>query len=180
MPWLFRVVRWCLTMPYQILIGPEATTECDDGKRVSTFYLPSGGPISPQPPVVLAITSGFGGVHCIGWSFAFPSSTEQTLCSGVLLSIVITVVPLGIVIFPFLYCTSMGVGLGCPRRRCFCQWLYSTGSSFIFNCSIVLPFLSLTSLPPAAYHVVHWTSLIHIYSPYLPPINCAHHESVAQ
>ena len=38
MPWLFRVVRWCLTMPYQILIGPEATTECDDGKRVSTFY----------------------------------------------------------------------------------------------------------------------------------------------
>jgi len=101
MPWLFRVVIWCFTKPYQIILGPDATTE-SDGKRVNSFYPSDWDDTGSATSVVLAVASGFGGIHCIGWSFAFPASTEQTLWH--VSSIMITVVPLGILIGPFLSC----------------------------------------------------------------------------
>lgn len=63
-------------------------------KRVPTFY---SGPLSATEETlagsaVMMIAAIFGAIHCIGWSFEFPSHTEQVLWR--LASIAITLSPL--------------------------------------------------------------------------------------
>ncbi|KAI9507072.1 hypothetical protein F5148DRAFT_1208326 [Russula earlei] len=92
--------------------------------------------------VVFATALTFGGIHCTGWSFAFPSSTERILWR--VASVYITAAPA-----LFIMIASMA------DDTMFNMFL----SSYILGrlVLLVLPFLSLRSLPTAAYHVVHWT-----------------------
>jgi len=170
--WLFRIVLWCFVKPYDILIGIE---EERDEKRVGTFYPFEWTDAKSATSVVLAVASGFGGIHCIGWSFGFPSGTEQTLWR--VASITITVVPLGVLIFPFLPSIVLSCLPSIRLPRDHPQFMLSIfvqtavlGYVWFILLSVapvpyltarlillVLPFLSLMSLPPTAYHVVHWT-----------------------
>ncbi|KAH9959116.1 hypothetical protein BC827DRAFT_1216279, partial [Russula dissimulans] len=111
--------------------------------------------------IVAGIASAFGGIHCIGWSFTFPSSTERTLWR--VASISITSVPIAMSIF---------MPNDLPRFFDLFPALVTEG---IIQCLLLLlsvlyilsrlvlltlPFLCLRSLPPAAYHTVQWTSFI--------------------
>ncbi|KAI9507067.1 hypothetical protein F5148DRAFT_1208296, partial [Russula earlei] len=103
--------------------------------------------------VMLATALAFGGIHCTGWSFDLPSSAERTLWR--VASVFITAAPALITIDGF-----AGWALGCEILDC--MILFLTMSLYILSrlVLLLLSFLSLRSLPPAAYHVVHWTSLI--------------------
>jgi len=156
-PWLFRVLMWPVFKPFQIIIGTDFIEESRHLRRVNTFYPDEWARNSLLDTfLVIAIASAFGGIHCIGWSFSFPSHTERILWH--VASAVITGVPIvGPLIslilstLPDKYqATSLEVAI------LLSLFFYILGRLAL----LVLPFLGLRSLPLAAYHVVHWTSLI--------------------
>jgi len=154
-PWLIRVLVWPLAKPTDILLpGDEVKFE----KRVDTFYpakwVTSSGNSSMF--LVATITVVFGAIHCIGWSFNFPSSTERTLWR--VASISITGVP--ILIVPFI---ELGYAIDKfifrHQSNDFCVDMAQILLLILYILSrlalLVLPFLCLRSLPSAAFHVVH-------------------------
>jgi len=103
MSWLLRLLGWPFMRPLMTMFGDDDADDLE-GKRVGTFY-PAKWVTETQNSsitLVVIITMAFGGIHCIGWTFTFPSSIEQTLWR--VASLFITGVP---VVF-FLSCT--------PRR----------------------------------------------------------------
>jgi len=104
----------------------------------------------------------FGSIHCIAWTFTFPSSIERTLWRVASLSI--TGVP---IVLPPLWLLTDTVDnylFGDEQKT----WSFLTISAgieillyILSRCALLaLPFLCLRSLPPAAFHVVHWASFI--------------------
>jgi hypothetical protein len=157
MDWLSRVVVWPITKPLSIMFGQDK--EYEDLKRVNTFYPCGWDSTSGRGALlVMAIASAFGGIHCIGWSFRFPSSTEQTLWRVASVSIV----GVPIIFSPTILLLSDGPGMN--RASDWCATITTLIQLFLYIFSrlalLILPFLTLRSLPPAAYHVVHWTSFI--------------------
>ncbi|KAI9510747.1 hypothetical protein F5148DRAFT_1274645 [Russula earlei] len=127
------------SLPWVIAVGQRETHTM----RVGTSYLREWGSELHSAfgwVAILGITLTFGRIHCIGWSFNFPSSAEQTLWH--IASLTITAAPILFPVFPSLHPVS--------------PFLYMLSRLVL----LVLPLLSLRSLPPAAYHVVHWTSFI--------------------
>jgi len=160
--WLTRVLLWPLANLANTLVPRD---EEDDinlkfEKRVGTFY-PTKWAASEGPSIFLVatVTVVFGAIHCIGWSFHFPSMIERTIWRFA--SLCITCVP--ILIFPL---TALGFTIGNPTSRfddC-CENILLTIILSFYVLSrlalLVLPFLCLISLPPAVFHVVHWVSFI--------------------
>jgi hypothetical protein len=108
------------------------------------------------------IATMFGAIHCVAWSFQFPSHTEQLLWR--IASLSITCLPMGLLF--------AGVGVLLLKRLdekllTMLRWLLSV---IVFGCSIiyilsrvallVIALTSLRSLPPKAYETVHWTIFI--------------------
>jgi len=162
-PWLIRVLIWPVLTPFSIILGGGNDTV--DEKRVATFYprLWSGEDEIEILALFLvaAIASAFGGIHCIGWSFTFPSSTERMLWR--VTSFSITSAPILVTIawrlFTLLSDRHWSVGI-------IDMFLLFLGGLqlFLYVLSrlvlLVLCFLCLRSLPPTAYYAVHWTSFI--------------------
>ncbi|KAI9452255.1 hypothetical protein F5148DRAFT_1003373, partial [Russula earlei] len=99
--WLFRVLMWPLRRPLEILVG------IGEGQghtmRVGTFYPHGWGSklrLAFAWVAVVAVTLAFGGIHCIGWSFNFPSSAEQTLWR--VSSVTITALPIMFPVIPLI------------------------------------------------------------------------------
>jgi hypothetical protein len=161
-PWLVRVLLWPLFKPVNILVFSDVVDRVQFGNRVTTFYPPEWVRSSKTVSMFLmgAITVAFGVIHCIGWSFHFPSSFERTLWRVASLSI--TGVPL--MFFPLF---RIGKAIGASRYP-YSHYYYSNAiiilPLFLYILSrlalLVLPFLCLRSLPPTAFHVVQWTSFI--------------------
>jgi hypothetical protein len=127
-------------------------------KRVLMFY---SGKTSDRLAVALLfaevlIAMIFGGIHCIAWSFSFPTHAEQIIwhvCSVAIISIPFLFVGISLVLD--------GLNFNIPE--------FFTDLLFIFPPLIyiisrllllVLPFISLQSLPPSAFDIVHWTTFI--------------------
>src|SRR5712671_6670865 len=162
-PWLMRVVMWLLFKPVFILLPDDEEDDVKVEKRVNTFY-PARWATSSENSLLLlvaAITVVFGAIHCIGWSFYFPTSIEKTLWR---------VASLTITGFPILFLPVSLIGAAIDRlilkRRFndFCLYIAMTLLFFTYILSrlalLVLPFLCLRSLPPTTFHVVHWVSFI--------------------
>ncbi|KAI9507078.1 hypothetical protein F5148DRAFT_1208386 [Russula earlei] len=121
------------------------------------FWAALGDAVSKKLPAAivpaLATALAFGAIHCTGWSFTFPSSAERTLWR--VASVSITAVPALLIIVAF-------VGEALDSEILEYMIGFMAISLYILSrlVLLLLPFLSLRSLPPAAYHVVHWTSLI--------------------
>ncbi|KAF8581442.1 hypothetical protein K439DRAFT_1636153 [Ramaria rubella] len=124
------------------------------------FWKTYDGPLTGREITVTSISAVFiatvfGAIHCIAWSFSFPSREEQTLWR--VTSLIITCVP------------AFEIGLSIFFR----VWFYDTGRSipmsmFVFSLclytlawvTLVLAFTSLRSLPFSAYQSVQWTTFI--------------------
>ena len=142
-------------MPFFEMMNPTDGNDRDD----ETFFVVgrrSDWDISAGSRMIL-VTMVFGGIHCIAWSFAFPSSTEQLLWR--ISSIAITGIPLAFVGIAVLHDHF-------SSNNPFQALLFITISllAFLYPISrIVLLVLSLTtlrSLPPSAYQTVQWTTFL--------------------
>ncbi|KAH9952758.1 hypothetical protein BC827DRAFT_1349702 [Russula dissimulans] len=158
--WLARVLTWPIIKPFfVILIGPDDDKVGE--KRVSTFS-PRGWENDLYALLlVIAIASAFGGIHCIGWSFAFPSSIDRTLWR--IASVSITSIPIALLL-PIILANLIRDRLEDSDAAGFIVLFFLGLQLFLYVLSrlvlLILTFVCLRSLPPAAYHVVHWTSFI--------------------
>jgi hypothetical protein len=155
-PWAIRVLMWLPMKPTNIMI-PGDESDAVELKRVGTFY-PAKWVASKKFSIFLVatITVAFGAIHSLGWSFEFRSIIERALWRVASLSI--TGVPIMIFV---LY------GLVSAIKTSFvetCAFIAVILIVFLYILSrlvlLVLPFLCLGSLPPATFHIVHWTSFI--------------------
>jgi hypothetical protein len=100
-PWPARVLAWPVIKPLDILLGGYHDKV---GKRVGTFYPREWeywSEVWRLAMVIAVIASAFGGIHCTGWSFIFPSSTEKKLWHVASVSITSIPVPLFLLLFLF-------------------------------------------------------------------------------
>jgi hypothetical protein len=138
-----------------------------EAKSVPTFYsgnLDGEGYWIAFSGVVIAII--FGAIHCVAWSFQFPSHLEQL--SWRMASLIIT----GLPFFSFLVVWVGGMGIHLlpswlkPRERV----LDKLGVGIMLGCGVlyilsrvallVIAFVSLRSLPPGVYKAVPWTTYL--------------------
>jgi len=161
-PWIVRVLWWTLFKPAEVLLPDDEEDSFDSETRVNTFY-----PVKLDTSkgfalfLMATVTLAFGAIHCIGWSFEFPSSIERTLWRVASLSIT------GI---PIMFLVLSGFHIANDRFSLIgsfsdtCTTMIWTLLLFVYILSrlvlLVLPFLCLRSLPPAALHVVHWSSFM--------------------
>jgi hypothetical protein len=115
---------------------------CDDMERRATL-------------AASAIATLFGAIHCIAWSFEFESHTEKWLWR--ISSLTITCIPPVLFVgFRFHSHIQSDVQiLGFPFAL-LAGILYVLARILL----LVLPFVSLHSLPPGAYQTVRWTTFI--------------------
>ena len=133
--------------------------------KVPTFYATdskteiSGDP-APRVICMSVVGSVFGGIHCVGWFFDFPSSTEAMLwwVSSALLTVIAF-------LFPILS-NSVAAIFGASITRTD-QRLYFTFAVFsifllVYVVShlilLVEAFISLRHLTPGMLALVKWTS----------------------
>jgi hypothetical protein len=167
--------------PFRDMIGGGDDYAAEE-KRVETFY---AGYLSKREGIIVglavaAIGTVFGSIHLLAWSYTFPSSTERILWR--VSTLAVTCIPLVLagltIIITWIYYSERSDRLDKLDQR---NWLESiellfwwllllTWFIFFFLGSflyvafrlilLVLPFLSLRSLPPDAYQTVTWTTLI--------------------
>jgi len=170
---------WYICVPFifvdQELVGTMVPPE-DGEMRVPTFHAASQ--LTNQPMVtgyssrfyfIYAIAAIFGGIHCAGWSFIFPSLAEKMVWR--VSSIVITA-------FPALAAASTIISsFASPRqaetnRKFFkvhpairilvYQSVFCAIVVYVIArlCLLIVALTSLRNLPNGAYDVVQWTTFI--------------------
>jgi hypothetical protein len=128
-------------------------------KRVPTFY--AGRIIESTRSwyallvAEILIAMIFGGIHCIAWSFSFPTHVEQILWRAC--SIAITSIPVlwaGAIVFLYFRLEPVGIFIG----------IIATFFSFVYPFArlilLILSFISLRLLPASAFYTVRWTTFI--------------------
>lgn len=125
--------------------------------QVPTFY--AGNPeqhlILLADFIALMIALVFGAIHCIAWSFTFPSHTELLLWR---------ISSVAIVVVPFIFAILVGLFAFDERQM---SKVVIFGAVLGIPCYILarivllaLAFTTLRSLPPTAYETVNWLTFI--------------------
>jgi hypothetical protein len=111
----------------------------------------------------LGVAMIFGAIHCIAWSFRFPSHTELTLWR--IFSVAITGIPPVVVMAVLLgyayedlpnLVVKLFVGVLAIVLAALLPILYVLARVAL----IILALMALRSLPPSAYQTVHWTTFL--------------------
>jgi hypothetical protein len=104
----------------------------------------------------VAVSMIFGGIHCIAWSFSFPSHAEQHLWR--ISSVAITGIPLFIALISFLFQFSTPLII----TNLFIILLVLSPIFYLLArvALLVLAFMALRSLPHSALQTVQWTTFI--------------------
>ena len=147
-PGIFMCIRWLAMMGAP---GSRA-----GGIKISTFYAEletaRDGAFLVCIPVVGVV---FGGIHCVGWFFNFPSSAEAMLwrVSSAVLTVVAFLSPIIIIFSAYLYTVQEYFGLA-----------LSTIIILVYVVSrlllVVEAFISLRHLTPGILALVKWTSFL--------------------
>jgi hypothetical protein len=126
-------------------------------QKVPIFY--SGKPDEKEIMIANCITLAagvvFGAIHCVAWSFHFPSHTESLLWR--ISSAVITTVP----VFIFV-ATVVAVASKNDMTYPLIVSLVLSGLLYVAArvITVALAFVTLASLPLGAFQTVHWTTLV--------------------
>ncbi|KZP12328.1 hypothetical protein FIBSPDRAFT_836378 [Athelia psychrophila] len=130
-------------------------------RQVPTLYAgkPEEHQISLANTIALAVGAVFGAVHCIAWSFVFPSQIEMSLwriSAGTTVAI-----PLGYVM-SYVLIPKMPDGTqgGLKFMVIIVSMLAIPFYVMARAVLLVLTFTTLRDLPPAAYQTIHWMSFI--------------------
>ncbi|KZP18110.1 hypothetical protein FIBSPDRAFT_660738, partial [Athelia psychrophila] len=110
--------------------------------------------------VTLAVGAIFGAVHCIAWSFAFPSPAEKLLWR--ISAATTVVIPFFIPFFHVVSVALKATEVNLLIKRTFSNLFAVISSLYLVARAIllVLTFTTLRDLPPAAYESIHWMSFI--------------------
>jgi len=136
-------------------------------RRVGTFYSGKLKRDEHSCAVVVAVLFAmiFGAIHCIAWSFRFPTDIEQLLwhisCLAIMCMPVVLLVSDWLGFFDRFDNTNTGwvetlLGMVLALVHLSFFTLYVLARVTL----LVLAFISLRSLPPDAYRTVHWTTFI--------------------
>ncbi|KAJ7760852.1 hypothetical protein DFH07DRAFT_771644 [Mycena maculata] len=107
----------------------------------------------------------FGAIHCIAWSFPFPSLTEGMLwrisCAGMVV-LPSLLLPIGWLLFRFPVDFKLPEWVQRLLTFFLLGLLLLATLVYIFGriTTLTLALTTLRSLPPAAYETVHWTTFI--------------------
>lgn len=127
--------------------------------RVPTFWAGNNnGPhVYTADAIALLVAMVFGAIHCIAWSYEFPSHAEQLIWR--VSAVTIAVVPVAIC----LTFKIRGLHTTYTRREAIgihslfvCALIYIIGRSLL----LVLSFTTLRSLPCGAYLTIWWVKYI--------------------
>ena len=165
--------EWFISCLDHISGGNDDDINLRNQKNVPMFY--SGKPsdrqiaISDIGTVLVGIV--FGAIHCIAWSFEFPSHREQVLWR--LSSAAIAGVPVACLFAAWCFVLGMGVDWDSDSTSLLRKILAILLFPFVLLLpllgllyavaritSLVLAFLCLRDLPPGAYENIQWTSYI--------------------
>ena len=142
------------------LITCETLPQVPNQFSVPTFYAPSSPNDILAPLIGLCVGILFGGIHCVAWTFPFPSITELYIWRTSAVSI--TVIPLAF--FLIVENVRMQITDSCFRdfsslriwTVCFSISLYCISRAAL----VILPVLSLRCLPPEALQDFQWSSFV--------------------
>lgn len=132
--------------------------------RVARFSAgqPSNVQIDQADLLTSMIAILFGAVHCLGWTFHFPSDTEQLLWR--IASMITTASP---IVWAVVYALSLTDDLEkCPGKRIRSSTITHITAIIVpiylvaRTILLVVAVISLRSLPHAAYKTVYWTTFI--------------------
>ena len=127
--------------------------------KVPSFWANSTDEQVTADMIVLGVGVFFGAIHCIAWSFSFPTYIELLIWR--ISSIIITAVPVYIPLIFFLGAWLENMDFDKFATVLFLA-LLSGGIPYIAARAItlVLAFTSLRELPSGAFDTVHWTTFI--------------------
>ena len=137
-----------------ILGGQDEDVNLSREVRVPRFWADSiPKDVAVADIIVLGVGVCFGAIHCIAWSFSFPTYPELLIWR--MSCIAITSVPVYASLIFFL---SQILGF----RTLYFWGPFSGGVLYILvrAATLVLAFSSLRDLPPGVYETVHWTTFI--------------------
>jgi len=145
---------------------PYCTTLGNNSLRVPTFYSPGDDDTDDATiPFALAVcvATVFGAIHCIAWSFHFPTSRERW--EWRILAILVAGLPTSILAF-----AGLLVAFQQKKRTPWMELLNSVGAFisvamlFLYFIArivlLILPFVALRSLPPGAYVQFDWVHIL--------------------
>ena len=145
------------------------STICPGASHVPSFYAPVTKSDRWSRMVVFALLGIiFGGLHCIGWYFKYPTHIEQTLWRAT--SLAITVIPLIVAPIDFLLATrDISTSQGFERRALLMLDLIMTILLFIYVLArlflIGQALALLRHQPPTALVAINWTKYVpHLFS----------------
>ena len=131
-----------------------------DDMHVPTFYVPKHR-YSRWYHILLLVILGvvFGGIHCSGWNFSFPTHTEQSLWR--LTSLAVTTIPFA----SFCFAVVVGYLPTAVRSSTINEGGRIWDPAFCFSAYYVaarltllgLALAHLRQLPPTAYIAIDWT-----------------------
>ena len=155
--WLTRVVNVTTGLEDEVV---DLATE----KRVPTFY---AGDLRDDQRFVAAVGSAviamiFGGIHCIAWSFSFPTLAEKILWR--VSSIAIIGVPFFYVAFFGLIGLCNHLNLELPIVTAVIAIITIPTALLLYFVArtvlLVQAFVTLRSPSPGVFQTVHWTTFI--------------------
>ena len=156
-PALFLILRW-----FAILWTFDFNT---GDMKIPTFYSPRNENDIGVVFIILIPIGGviFGGIHCAGWFFNFPSSDEAMLwrVSSVVLTGTALLLPLLAILLGLVKSLSLSESFPCARvfirRVIMIIFLVYVVSRLLL---LVEAFISLRHLTPGMLALVKWTSFI--------------------
>lgn len=162
------VVFSAFVRPMSDMIGSgEATSVKPEAKRVPTFHARE---VTPTESFAMGFTSStlatiFGGIHCIAWSFSFPTVVERTIWR--IASLAITSIPFIMLALFFLlnfgYSHDLKMSSVGQAVRLFVDLAtFIVVMIYVISRLILLvqAFLALRALSPGAYDAIQWTHFV--------------------
>lgn len=150
--------NWWAEIGKAIIGTQDNWVDLHQRKKVPKFYSgnPEIGSATFTDCLTLAAGVVFGAIHCIAWTFDVSSPTETFLWR--ISSAAITVLPV------FLFLAYLGYSLLGVKLLEFPLFVFMVFSGFLYITAriltLVLAFMSLTSLPPGVLQAVQWTAWI--------------------
>jgi len=126
-----------------------------DDTHVPTFYVPKHRyPKRYHILLLLSLGALFGGIHCSGWNFSFPTHAEQKLWR--VASLAVTIIPIATLPLGYIV-ISLEIGSFSHSLSfltlILCALTYVSARLLLLGLALAL----LRHLPPTAFIAINWT-----------------------